>query len=169
MKFLLLILALSFGCESIYVGEYIPGPQGESGDAGDNGLNGEDGLNGISGENGSDGDDGEKGDRGQTGWSGSTGKDGEAGSQGPQGEPGPGTRVTFSGTLDSNGKAIVDLDLDLDDLPMIGLWIWLEDGLSYHGEGWHESGSRFAIKNDSLMYINHPNGQDSLYKIILIR
>ncbi len=44
------------------------------------------------------------------------GPEGPMGPAGPQGDPGPGTRVTFSGQLDSRGEAAVQLPAEAGSL-----------------------------------------------------
>lgn len=164
MKYLFLILVLLFGCEDSF--EYRLGPQGDNGeigDAGDDGANGKDGLDGVDGEDGLDGP------RGQIGWSGMPGEDGDDGSQGPAGPRGPGDKDIYSGTLDGDGKAIVDLDLDLNNLPYIQLWLWVEDGNFETGEGWYESIFRSVIKDDGYLHIISRYSINQQYRIILIR
>ena len=51
---------------------------------------------------------------------------GPAGPEGPEGPAGPGTRVTFSGQLDTNGEAWVELPMeagDSEDLPLVDVYI----------------------------------------------
>lgn len=112
----LIWLTLSAGCEDEET-HYEDGLDGEDGLPGAMGPQGEPGINGLDGEPGINGLDGEPGPMGP---------------EGPQGEPGingTGTHTVQQLYLDYEGNKIIDLNLNLGDLPILQLWAWYELGL----------------------------------------
>jgi hypothetical protein len=141
----------------------VPGATGTPGNQGEQGRDGEDGADGDDGQGGSMGPQGEPGLNGLDGF------DGDAGPQGEQGEPGPGVRIVYSGFLDHAvgiNRAVLHIDLDTDNMPVIQGWTWSVNPNGVFKEWW-SLGVMAVLPNGDLV-ISQGNAKGHPYRVVVI-
>jgi len=161
IKTLSLIVLLSvLGCDI----ETIEGLDGDDGENGQNGQNGGDGDDGEEGEPGIDGLDGEEGEPGDDGLD---GIDGEPGQQGAQGQPGAGTRVVHTVSLDGHGDSTVQLG-DISSMPSITALCYDSDEYGrVYGAAWYVPAMGLKTNGDLMISMNGKPG--ATCKVVVVR
>jgi len=121
----------------------------------------DDGLNGDPGEPGEQGLQGPQGEKGEPG------EQGPQGLQGEQGPAGPGFWVEYTGEIDETGIGTLSLDieLDLDDMPIIQSWCWDEHNETF-GASWHKC--EIAITADEDLKLVYKGKTDIPFRIVVV-
>ncbi len=121
--------------------------------------------------------EGPVGPQGVTGVDGTNGVDGQTGEQGIQGEPGPGTRIVYSGIITSNEMIIVVPEMSIVDPPSTDVLLCPEnenfgcfptpifftiDNAQF--ETWYTTNDQFVEIFNALAFA----GENATYAIIVI-
>ena len=105
---------------------------------------------------------------GKDGALGPAGTQGSTGPQGPTGSSGAGTRIVYIGTFPIAHATMNIPGLDLNDMPMIKIYVYMTPSDPYYGAVWVDCTTSFTFGADTIYHSNTLFDGKS-YKIVVIK